>query len=203
MGDLLIATDVIRTLESRLLAELRAYHAREPLSDGLAREEARERLFGRAEPGVFDHAISGLVASGRLVARDRLALATHRLSLSEDETRAQEAIVRVLQEAGLKPPDTGALATSAGCSPEVVDRVLKLLLRQRVLVRIDALVFHADALDRLKQDTQALKAAGVETIDVGAFKERHHVSRKYAIPLLEYLDRERVTRRVGEKRVVI
>ncbi len=203
VGDLLIATDVIRTLESRLLAELRAYHAREPLSDGLAREEARERLFGRAEPGVFDHAISGLVASGRLVARDRLALATHRLSLSEDETRAQEAIVRVLQEAGLKPPDTGALATSAGCSPEVVDRVLKLLLRQRVLVRIDALVFHADALDRLKQDTQALKAAGVETIDVGAFKERHHVSRKYAIPLLEYLDRERVTRRVGEKRVVI
>ena len=203
VGHVLIAADTIRALESRVLAALRDYHAREPLSDGLAREEARERLFGRAEPAVFDHVIAGLVASGRVVARDRLALATRKLSLTEDETRAQETIVRALQEGGLKPPDAAALATSAGCQAEVVERILKLLLRQRVLTRCDALVFHADALEGLKQDVRALKAEGVETIDVGTFKERYQVTRKYAIPLLEYLDRERVTRRVGEKRLVV
>ena len=73
-------------------------------------------------------------------------------------------------------------------------------------MRIDTLVFHESALRQLKDDVRALKAgaaAGAATIDVAAFKDRYGITRKYAIPLLEYLDRERVTRRAGEGRVVI
>ena len=83
--------------------------------------------------------------------------------------------------------------------------MLKLLLRQKVLVRIDVLVFHDEALRRLKDDVAGLKASpgAVARIDVAAFKERFGVSRKFAIPLLEYLDRERVTRRMGDTRVVL
>jgi selenocysteine-specific elongation factor len=83
-------------------------------------------------------------------------------------------------------------------------RVVQLLVRQKILVRLEAVYFHQSALDRLKQDMRALKdeAAGAR-IDVGTFKTRYEVSRKFAIPLLEYLDRERVTRRVGEGRVLI
>jgi selenocysteine-specific elongation factor len=81
-----------------------------------------------------------------------------------------------------------------------------LLLRQKTLMRLDTLIFHAEALNELKADLQALKAAatgGRATVDVATFKERYGVSRKFAIPLLEWLDRERVTRRVGESRVVL
>jgi selenocysteine-specific elongation factor len=80
-----------------------------------------------------------------------------------------------------------------------------LLVRQRVLVRVDTLLFHADVLARLKAELAAWKAAdgGPVKLDVGTFKERYGVTRKYAIPLLEYLDRERVTRRVGDARVLI
>jgi selenocysteine-specific elongation factor len=86
-----------------------------------------------------------------------------------------------------------------------VDRVLKLLQRQKVLVRIDVLLFHDEALKRLKAEVAALKAPGgaATRIDVATFKERFGVSRKFAIPLLEYLDRERVTRRMGDWRVVL
>ncbi len=84
--------------------------------------------------------------------------------------------------------------------------IVALLVRQRALVRVEALVFHESALRQLKDDVRALKAASpgaTVALDVAAFKERYGVTRKYAIPLLEYLDRERVTRRVGESRVVI
>ena len=78
--------------------------------------------------------------------------------------------------------------------------MLKLLLRQKMLVRVDVLLFHDEALKRLKAEVAALKASagGVARIDVATFKERFGVTRKFAIPLLEYLDRERVTRRMGE-----
>jgi selenocysteine-specific elongation factor len=88
----------------------------------------------------------------------------------------------------------------------VIDRVVALLVRQKVLVRLDDLLFHQDALNRLRADMTALKAAAggrAAEIDVAAFKDRYGLSRKFAIPLLEFLDRERVTRRVGDKRIVI
>ena len=87
----------------------------------------------------------------------------------------------------------------------VADRVIKLLQRQKILVKVDVLLFHRDALDRLKADVTALKASGGKDarLDVAAFKDRFGVSRKFAIPLLEYLDRERVTRRVGDARVIL
>ena len=98
-----------------------------------------------------------------------------------------------------------ALAAPIAAPAAVVDRMVKLLLRQKRLVKVDALLFHDEALKRLKAEVTAIKtAAGAGArIDVAAFKERFGVSRKFAIPLLEYLDRERVTRRVGESRVVL
>ena len=86
-------------------------------------------------------------------------------------------------------------------------KIVTLLLRDKVLVKIsEDLVFHQSALANLREQIAALKsksATGAAKIDVGKFKEMTGVSRKYAIPLLEYLDRERVTRRVGDERVIL
>jgi selenocysteine-specific elongation factor len=82
--------------------------------------------------------------------------------------------------------------------------MVALLVRQKTLIRVDDLLFHADALARLKAEVASLKGGGQPArVDVAAFKERYGVSRKFAIPLLEYLDRERVTRRVGDSRVIL
>ena len=83
--------------------------------------------------------------------------------------------------------------------------MLKLLQRQKVLIRVGTLVFHDEALTKLKAEVAALKASAgaAARLDVATFKGRYGVSRKFAIPLLEYLDRERITRRVGDARVVL
>jgi selenocysteine-specific elongation factor len=204
VGELLVASAVLDDRARRLLTALEAHHAAQPLSEGLPREEARDRIVGRAAPEIFDFMLDTLVAAGKIVARDRLALAGHRISLSPEETRAQEALERVYRDAGLSPPDLKSAAAGAGLEATVADRIGRLLLRQKSLVKIEDLLFHADALARLKEDVRRLKSAGgAAKVDVAAFKERYGISRKYAIPLLEYLDRERITRRVGDSRVVL
>jgi selenocysteine-specific elongation factor len=201
----LVAPAVLARLTSAIVDALRAHHAAQPLSDGMPREEVRERLFARGHPAVFERAIADLTAANTIGGRDRLALATHRVALSPDEDRARSTIERAFRDAGLKPPDVEAVASQAGIASGVADRVLKLLQRQKVLVKIDTLLFHDEALKQLKRDVAALKASagGNARIDVGTFKERFGVTRKFAIPLLEYLDRERVTRRVGDARIVL
>jgi len=150
--------------------------------------------------------IGDLESAGTVGGRDRLARATHRVSLSGDEETARAAIESAYRDAGLKPPELAAVAAASGIAPDVVERVTRLLLRQKTLVKLDTLLFHEQALRRLKDEMAALKSQGAQAparIDVATFKERYGVTRKFAIPLLEYLDRERVTRRMGDARVVL
>ena len=204
VGHLLVASTVIEERSRRLIAVLEAHHEAQPLSEGVPREEVRDRVVGGGAPDVFDFIVDRLVAAGKIVARDRLALAGHRISLSPEEARAQEALERVYRKAGLAPPDLKSAAAGAGLEPAVADRIGRLLLRQKSLVKLEELLFHADALATLKADVKGMKSGTVPAkVDVAAFKERYGVSRKYAIPLLEYLDRERVTRRVGDSRIVL
>jgi selenocysteine-specific elongation factor len=203
-GQVLIAPARAGALKELLLAALGEHHRKHPLVEGMPREEARERLFARAPQSVFDLVVGELVAAKHIVARDRLALATHKLALSDEEARARDVIERAYRDAGLKPPDKQSLATQAGVKPDVAERVTLLLVRQKVLARVDELVFHEAALRQLKEDVRSLRQGGQPaTIDVGTFKDRFGITRKFAIPLLEYLDRERITRRVGETRQII
>ena len=201
VADLLVAPRVLRELSERLVAALIAHHETQPLSEGIPREEARERLCRTGAPPVFEHVLRELAADRKIVVRDRIALAGHQVSLSPEESRARDAIERLFRDAGLAPPDTAALPAAASVSPALADRITGLMVRQKTLVKLDLLLFHADVLAQLKAEVRGLK--GTARVDVSAFKERYGITRKFAIPLLEYLDRERVTRRVGDSRIVL
>ena len=208
VGDRLLAPSLLHERGERLLASLTTYHRDHPLSEGLPREEARERLFRWTHQSVFDWVLADLVDSDRITARDCLALKNHRVSLSADEAKARDAIEDAVRRGGFAPPDVAGLASVAGIEPDVAERIAKLLIREKVLVKVHTLFFHAETLRRLKAEVAAMKTLGGKAvepvrIDVGTFKERYGITRKYAIPLLEYLDRERMTRRVGHGRVVI
>ena len=199
----LVSSAKLAAAQAAALAVLAEYHASHPLADGIPREELRERLFADAPLAVFEHALDQLQRGGKIAARDRVALTTHHLVLSDEDGRARAAIVRALSEAALTPPDYASLAAKIAMPAKAVERMTALLVRQKVVIRLGDLLFHEAALDRLKSELQSLKKAGTATIDVAAFKERFGVSRKYAIPLLEFLDRERVTRRAGETRQIL
>jgi selenocysteine-specific elongation factor len=205
-GDRLVMNHHLARAADTLVQRVTAFHQAQPMSEGLPREEARERIFRRVDPAVFERVLADLKARNAIVGTDRLALATHRVSVAGADDRVRAAIVEAYRAAGLKPPDGAAVEAQAGAPKAIVDKVTTLLLREKVLVKLDTIVFHAGALQQLKADVAGLKAAapgGRATVDVAAFKDRYGVTRKFAIPLLEYLDRERVTRRTGDVRVVL
>jgi selenocysteine-specific elongation factor len=155
---------------------------------------------------VFERAVETLVNQGRIIATERLTVAGRRHEVGGAEAAAREAIASRYREAGLHPPDQAPLADALGMPAAQVSNAVAWLVRQKTLVRVESLVFHEAALRRLKDDVRSLKQSSPGTsvkIDVAGFKDRYGMTRKYAIPLLEYLDRERVTRRVGDSRVVI
>ena len=128
------------------------------------------------------------------------------MSLTPEEEQARQVIELAYRDGWLEAAGSARGRAGRGIRDAVLDRVVKLLVRQTVLARLDTMLFHQQALDALKRDLVALKASapdGRATIDVGTFKERYGLSRKFAIPLLEYLDRERVTRRVGDVRQLV
>jgi selenocysteine-specific elongation factor len=181
-----------------------AFHQSNPLSEGLPREEARERIFAKADASLFELVLQRLKQTGVLAGTDRLALAGHRAAGSDADAKLKAAVLDAYRAGGLKPPDVSEVAAACAADTTAVEKIAALLVREKTLLRVGTLLFHRDALAKLKADIAGLKAAaGRATVDVATFKNRYGVTRKFAIPLLEYLDRERVTRRTGDVRLVL
>ncbi|MFN7979361.1 MAG: SelB C-terminal domain-containing protein [Vicinamibacterales bacterium] len=141
-----------------------------------------------------------------MTATDTLSLANHRPTLSADEAVLEAWLDERFRGGGLAPPDLATLPAEARRPAPLVERVVQHMVKTKVLVRLDTLVFHREVLETLKREIAARKAQAADgraTVDVKTFKDTYNVTRKYAIPLLEFLDRERVTRRMGEARVVL
>jgi selenocysteine-specific elongation factor len=201
---LLVAAPVLRRVADQLLEALKEHHRTQPQSDGVPREEARVRVARRAAAPLFEHVVDGLVAAGLVTGRERLRLTTHRTDASPEETKMRDALEQTLRAAALTPPAAAALAAEAGVPAAVAERILRALQRDKRVVKVEDFWFHADVLAALKDGVMAMKGKdGAARLDVAAFKARFGVTRKFAIPLLEYLDRERVTRRAGEARVIL
>ncbi len=200
-ADVWLSADVVQRLESECVARVSAHHDAAPDSEGVPREELRDRL--RLTVRLFDWLLARLTAAGRLEGRERLAVPGRRGGLSADEQRVAALVERALSDAGLKPPDHAELSQRVAVPAAILERVLAALVRERRVSRVGGLTFHGAALERLKDDVRGMRSDAGTRIDVATFKSRYDLSRKYAIPLLEYLDRERVTRRVGEGRVVL
>ena len=141
VGDLLVSRESVRRVTDDLIAAVTSYHTAHPLDPGLSREEARERFGRRARAEVFDHVVTTLVDNGTLVGTGHLALARHRVSLSDDEARVKARLDDLFGESGLTPPDATRWAHDSGASAAVIDRMLKLLVRDGTLERLDTWSF--------------------------------------------------------------
>jgi len=123
--------------------------------------------------------------------------------MKDEEAESKKVIEQAFSSAGLKVPALKDVLAGLKVDKARAQKIVTLLLRDKVLVKIsDELVFHRRTLDELRRLMTTHKSKSAK-IDVAQFKDLTGVSRKYAIPLLEYLDRERVTRRVGDERVIL
>jgi len=203
----LISRGVFDDLLRQITVEIQAHHRREPLARGLPKEVLRERFFGGGSPDFFRAMIAELETAESLVAEKEIVrLREHTLELSADDARLRDALEAVYLEAGLAAPSVPEAMTRSGVgSSQHGRRILQLLIDSRALVKVHGdMFFHRDVLKDLVRRISEYAASNSErSIDVTAFKGITGVSRKYAIPLLEYLDRQRITRREGERRVIL
>jgi len=188
-----------------IAAELARFHKANPLAEGLPKEDLRERVAARLQPQVFRAALEQAVAAGQVaVAGDLAKLAGREIALTPEEARAREQIEAAFAKAGLTVPPVKEVVAGLGVDPRRAQKIVQILLRERTLVRAsEDLLFHRSALERLRQLLADYKKQRGDRLPIGTFKELAGITRKYAIPLLEYLDRERVTRRAGDERVIL
>ena len=202
LGESLISAEALNSAEQHVETTLREFHDKNPLVPGLSKEELRERL--GLSPGIFDGIVGRLSLSKKVESQGELIrLAGRGVQMKDDEAEAKRVIEQAFAAAGLKVPLLKEVLAGLKIDQARAQKLVTLLLRDRVLVKLsDDLVFHSAALEQLKQQVRAMKATSPQ-MDVPKFKDTFGITRKYAIPLLEYLDRERVTRRVGDARQVL
>jgi selenocysteine-specific elongation factor len=182
----------------RLAQTVGEFHGANPLAPGIGKEDLRARELPGAPAFLLDELLAhgGPILEGSLV-----RMPHHQVALKDDEEQARAAIERAFEQGGLATPTLAGVLAQSGVEPARARSLLAILLREKKLVRIgEDLVFHQAAIQTLRAMLATRKPA---RFTVGDFKTWTGVSRKYAIPLLEYLDRERITRRDGDARVIL
>jgi selenocysteine-specific elongation factor len=206
LGERYADASAVEGLKAAIVQAIDDFHKKNPLVAGISKEELRERVNVAAE--VFIPTLDLLMKEKKLeVAGELVRLPGRGVVLKDEEAESKKTIEQAFASAGLQVPALHEVMAGLKVDKLRAQKIVTLLLRDKVLLKIsNELVFHHSAIEKLRRQIAGLKAkvtGGTAKIDVSTFKEMTGVSRKYAIPLLEYLDRERVTRRVGDERVIL
>jgi len=202
VGSRFVYAPAMEALKLAMTRDVAGFHQENPLVAGIGKEELRERV--KASVEVFAAAMELLVREKKLaVTGDFVHLPGRGVVMKDEEAESKKVIEAAFASAGLKVPALKDVLAGLKVDRTRAQKIVTLLLRDKILVKIsEDLVFHRTALEDLRKRMVSEKAKSPK-IDVARFKDLTGVSRKYAIPLLEYLDREHVTRRVGDERVIL
>jgi selenocysteine-specific elongation factor len=196
-----IARAAIDALKETTLTAVREHHAAQPLDPGVGREALKAKV--STDPKLLHLVIEALIAERKLVGdRERVRLAEHdpgRARAASGLDALADRLAARYADAGLSPPRPAEVAAALAIDPKEVDRAVEVLVRSGALLRMKDLVFHRGAVDGLRARLIAhLTAHG--QITAQEWKELVGATRKYAIPLAEHFDVEKLTIRVGEVR---
>lgn len=200
--DFVIETRSLRQLTDGLVGLVSKFHTTNRLAPGISKE-ALEKQVGVSQPG-FQAGLAFAVEQHQLaITADVVHLPGRGVVMKDDEAESRRIIEQTFSSAGLRVPALKDVLATLKIDKLRAQKIVTLLLREGILIKIsDDLVFHASALQALRAQLRAERQKSPR-IDIARFKDLTAVSRKYAIPLLEYLDRERVTKRVGDERIIL
>jgi selenocysteine-specific elongation factor len=197
-----VHSEASNRLRSQTLAILEEFHSQNPLRGGISREELRSRA-GHAQEKVFGQLLVALEAEGVVRSdRDQVRLQSHAIRLTPEQQRVVDGLEAAFRAAGAAPPSAEEALGRLGVKGTEKHELFQLLVADRRLLRVkESLFFHAAALGEI-QDKVVAHLKEKKEIGPADVKDLLGVSRKYAIPLMEYLDSQRVTVRQGERRVL-
>ncbi len=202
---ILVPAKTFEEVRQKIAARVERFHKENALLPGISREDLRSSLGRRIRAETFRTALEELVVQKKLELHGELVKrAGSSITLEPAEARAKEQIETAFARAGLAVPAVKEVLSKLPVEAKHAEKILQILLRDKTLVRVTPeLIFHREALAQLRERLSTYKKTKGERISVPVFKELTGITRKYAIPLLEYLDRERVTRRAGDERVIL
>ncbi len=198
-----VSGEVMDGLMAGALERVRAYHAAEPMKQGIGRGELASS-WGRGLSERLAHfVVERLLKKGELVAEaETLRLPEHKVSLAADAEKLRAAVESAYAAGGETPPNVKDVLEPLGVDWKAAAGVFRLLQDQGVLVKVkEDMYFHAPALDALRARVVAFLEDRGE-MSAPDFKTVCGLSRKYLIPLLEFFDKEKLTVRVGDVRVL-
>jgi selenocysteine-specific elongation factor len=203
IDDLLISVAAFEQIHDLMVSTLDVFHKLNPLVAGMGKEELREHLPNHSSP-VFERLLEEASKAKQIeLAGDLIRLPGRGVKMKDDEAESKRIIENAFSSAGLKVPSLKEVLAGLKIDKARAQKIVTLLLRDKTLVKIsEELAFHSAALENLK-NSLAMEKKKSPKMDVARFKDITGVTRKYAIPLLEYLDREHITRRVGEERLIL
>jgi selenocysteine-specific elongation factor len=194
--------DVFDALMRELRSDLEAFHRQNPLKPNLSIEELRAKVRGLGER-VCLLALEQLRQQGEVVIeRDRVRLATHQVELDDTRERLLNELEAEFLAAGYQPPRAEEVFAKLKVGKSHDKELLQVLLDQGRAVRLkDNVVFHRTNLEKAESLLVQFLREHRDITPI-EFKDLLGVSRKYAIPLLEYFDSQKITIRIGDKRVL-
>lgn len=205
-----IARTPFENLKAKTFLEIENFHKKEPLRNGVLRETLREKIYAFYPPEIFRAVLKNLESEKKIVSeKDFVRAAAHNLELSNDEKTLREKLSDIFKNAKLEVPKLedvlNETVKNTKADKNHARKIFQLILNSGEIVKVtDEFYFSRPAIDNLiLQMRDFAEKSADRLIDVAAFKDLASISRKYAIPLLEYFDREKITRRAGDKRLIL
>jgi selenocysteine-specific elongation factor len=200
----MLHAEVYQELLARAVELLEVFHRENPLKTGISKEELRSRLLRGLDQRLFQFVLNELSRQQSIVQdQAHIRLSTHQVALKDEEDKLRRELTAVFQAEGLAPPTIKEILEKFSRHPESVIRsILGVMVQENMLVKVnESLYFPAGPLAELeKQVVDFIRREG--EIDAARFKTLTGLTRKYTIPLMEYLDKIKVTIRVGDKRIL-
>ena len=182
---------------------LQEFHRQNPLQAGAMKEELKSKLPPQVDLRLFNYLLSALISEKKIIAeKETIRLASHKISLKEEEKELHQKMAAFYRKSGLQPPTVKEVAAELRVPENELKPVLQLLTKEGTLIKVkEDLYFPRQAMEGLEQKTIVFLQQNKE-LTPPQFKEISQVSRKFAIPLLEYFDGKKLTIRIGDKRVL-
>jgi len=196
-----IAGSLVQDLLTDLLEYVRAFHHKNPMKAGISRSMLSTGWGQGLPPKLFHFLVERCLKNKNLVTeKEVLRLPEHSISLASDQSRLKTDLLQTYEQAGMQPPNLNTVLEDLHVSKKDALAVMALLIEEGKIVKInDSLYFSSQAIADIK-DMIARHFTTNDSLSPTDFKELTGLSRKFSIPLLEYMDRQKFTMRVGDVR---
>jgi len=197
----LIHHDFVELVQKKITNHLNAFHADQPLKQGISKQELRSAVPGGDK--LFKIVLDALVSNNQAVDQgDTVRLASHKVKLKDEEKDLKDRLLKIISQGRHSPPLLKEIVESIKGDPKQIRTFLGILEKEGKLIRVKEDLYFSEAFVSDVKRKLAEFIAREGGITPSRFNEITGSSRKYNIPLLEYFDRERFTIRVGDQRVL-